>query len=128
MNRFLLIASLVLTATAAAPAQAADKLSYPASVVGTWCQIETEHEVDGWSFFSRRCVADEDPVMVILSKNGDYTMVAEEWIYQRCKADPKSYFKGWTDYTCTDKQGTTTRHNAKWVIQGRNLGLSKTEY
>jgi protocatechuate 3,4-dioxygenase beta subunit len=102
---------------------------------GNWCLIQTEAEetssnVD-WTFFKRgRCVTDKYGVMysktLVLKPNGDYIMYnhAHDW---SCKVDPKSYFKGWADYTCTDMWGNKSKHSQKFVFNGRTLGLSNID-
>jgi hypothetical protein len=112
----------------APPAQAAEKkISYPAQMLGVWCQTRVEN---GWIFYERgKCHRAVNSI--VLSPNGDYLRIAplseRVSIEERCRAIPKSYFKGWTDYVCTIGATTEKRHH-KWVTVGEGydveLGLS----
>ena len=100
----------------------------PGVPTGTWCEIEAASEAEGWMHFKRgKCPTDKYGVMyhktLELKRNGDYILYnhAHELT---CKVDPKSYFKGWADYACADMFGNTTKHNQKFVFDGRFLGLS----
>jgi hypothetical protein len=123
MKRLLLAAALALLAMFK-PVHAAE-ISYPASITGKWCQADIKSEADGWIFFRRgKCTAETSETLM-LKKNGDYVLAWTGGHEHRCKANPKSYFKGWTDYTCN--QGP--KRTQKFTIdeQTQTLGLSTTE-
>ena len=101
----------------------ASSISYPASVTGKWCFAEAN---DGWQYFKRRSKCEE--ATLVLQKNGDYVITDGKY-EERCKADPKSYFKGWTDYTCTSVFGVQKK-NIKFTSyagEPNKLGLAGSE-
>jgi hypothetical protein len=120
MMKTLIFAAAML---AASQAQAADKM-----LAGTWCEIEVQTEAEGWSFFKRGKCADDENKTLVLKPNGDYILsnFAHEMV---CKIDPKSYFKGWADYTCTFYGGSVskTKLSQKFTFDGRILGLSNID-
>jgi hypothetical protein len=122
INKIVCAAALVALAT---PAQA-EKVSFPAAFVGTWCETEVATEADGWMFFKRgKCPAGHKATL-ILKRNGDY--VLDDGDHEvRCKIDPKSYFKGWADYSCDNTFGFTTKHHQKFTFDGRILGRSSLD-
>jgi hypothetical protein len=95
---------------------------------GTWCESQT-NGADGWRYFRRssgKCIG----ATLVLQSNGDYVLNDNEST-QRCKVDPKSYFKGWADYTCTFRtseggrnQSSTTTHNQRFTIADGVLGFN----
>jgi hypothetical protein len=123
---------LFLTATTllalAAPAKA--EMSKAGVPAGTWCQVDVKSEAEGWMFFKRgKCARDNEATTLILKANGDYilTGLGDEMV---CKVNPKSYFKGWADYTCTvygARVMKQPKRHQKFVIDtgnGGQLGLS----
>jgi len=62
----------------------------------------------------------------VLKKNGDYVRTSLDH-EQRCKADPKSYFRGWTEYSCSTGFAPV-KSTQKWTIDEEThmLGLSVT--
>jgi hypothetical protein len=95
-------------------------ISYPASVTGKWCFAEAN---DGWTYFKRSTKCEE--MTLVLQKNGDYVITDGKYV-ERCKADPKSYFKGWTDYTCTTINGVQKKNMkfTSYAGQPGKLGLT----
>lgn len=117
--------AVVLVITASMTANAADKLSYPAKFVGAWCLVENNDET-GWSFYKRdKCDFDAG---LVLKRNGDYVSSLDGHD-EHCKADPKSYFKGWTKYTCIDHVGTTRKRTQKFAYDPseHELGLGSVD-
>jgi hypothetical protein len=126
-----LLTALALICVASSAFAGSTRISYPAEMLGTWCQVEIE---TGWAFYERgKCTGAVNSI--VLSPNGDYVRIAPLWervtVDERCKAIPKSYFKGWTDYVCTIGNGNgaaswTEKRNQKWVTyegQAGRLGL-----
>ena len=101
-------------------ANAADRISYPSNVLGKWCLTSVE---DGWRHFKRgnKC----SDATLVLKQNGDYVLSSSEH-EERCKADPKSNFKGWMDYACTNIFGHTETRNQKFVIDVDTGELSQS--
>jgi hypothetical protein len=122
--------AIALVASTAAANAAGKKIEYPAEMLGVWCQARTEN---GWAFFERgKCAGAVNSI--VLSPNGDYLRIAplseRVSIEERCRAIPKSYFKGWTDYVCTINNTTEKRHH-KWTLEegyAAELGLSNAEW
>src|SRR5262245_43946581 len=116
MKKLLLSAVAFAAFSGTAPASAT-KISYPSNLLGTWCLTKAE---DGWQWFERgKCNGAISSI--VLSQNGDYTRVTRDAV-ESCKADPKSYFKGWTDYTCKVGNRTEKRFQ-KFLSDGDELGL-----
>jgi hypothetical protein len=125
------ISAASMLAAVVSQAQAADRVS--ANLVGTWCETtEVQSEADGWMFFKRGKCADSEDTALTLKLNGDYVMsnFAHEMV---CRADQKSFFKGWADYTCTVRgkvagyPSSTTKHGQKFTFDGRILGRSNID-
>jgi hypothetical protein len=127
MNKLLLIAATLIAF--ATPASAAERMSKAGVPAGAWCHLDAEPETGSWMYFKRgKCAPDDDAITLILKPNGDYifTGLGDE---MECKVHPKSYFKGWADYSCTvygarvHKQPKRTQ---KFVIDAGNgeLGLN----
>ena len=111
MKRILLALALVLTSTVAVNAAG---ISYPSKVTGKWCLINQDE--GGWRHFKRGSNCDD--TTLVLQSNGNYVLSANEY-EQRCKADPKSYFKGWTDYVCINHEEgrrSTRKYTNKFLV------------
>jgi hypothetical protein len=97
MNKMLKpLAIAAMSIAMLAPAKAKDLIS--PELTGMWCL--TNVDKNGWSTFNRvsKC---QGEMTLVLRQNGDYVLTGNEY-EARCKADPKSYFKGWTDYICSE--------------------------
>jgi hypothetical protein len=123
---FLCAATLVALATQA-------QAGGPGVPTGAWCAIKNESEASDWMFFKRgKCsekeMKKEFGATLILKPNGDYILFSSEHEL-RCKVDPKSYFKGWADYTCTFYGGGkyVSKHSQKFVMQDKTLGRSNID-
>jgi hypothetical protein len=117
MKKIMFATAIVL---ASPLANAADRISYPSNVLGKWCLTSVE---DGWRHFKRgnKC----SDATLVLKQNGDYVLSSSEH-EERCKADPKSNFKGWMDYACTNIFGHTETRNQKFVIDVDTGELSQS--
>jgi hypothetical protein len=103
-------AALALLAT---PALAGGELNY-GKAAGTYCLTSSD---DMWSWFEPgKCPTNGEGewTQLTLKKKGDYTIVGENKLH--CKADPKSYFKGWTNYIC-EKMADDGKELTKHVSQ-----------
>ena len=88
MKTLLLAAALALSVTTAVPAPRSPwpRNSYPAEMLGVWCQVETSVSL---VFFERgNCTGAVNSI--VLSANGDYVRIAPlsklVTIEERCKA------------------------------------------
>jgi hypothetical protein len=98
----------------------AAELSYPARMTGKWCFDEAN---DGWQYFKRSSACGE--MTLVLQKNGDYVITDGKYV-ERCKADPNSAFKGWTDYTCTNINGVQKKNMKFTTYAGQPGKLGMT--
>jgi hypothetical protein len=123
-----LLLATTLLAGLMSSAQATDKMSAAGVPAGTWCET-AEGESDGWIFFTRgnkKCDrANDSGLILILKANGDFilTGLGDEMV---CKVNPKTYFKGWADYTCKVYGASihTSKRTYKFTTSDDQLGLS----
>jgi hypothetical protein len=108
---------------------AADNPTWPA-IHGHWCQTdETGEASNEWTFFVRgNCQGTARSLFI--NKDGSYVQVTSVEFNERerCKPVPKTLFKGWVNYRCTDdhEPGSYIRHQ-KWLAydgQPERLGRS----
>jgi hypothetical protein len=104
MKKLLLIAAALCGLASPAQAELWSKAGVPA---GTWCETP-ESGAEGWMFFKRgKCAPGDDSAVLVLKAHGDYTITGGDELV--CKVDPKSYFKGWADYSCTFYGGSVRK-------------------
>jgi hypothetical protein len=108
-----LLLAIALSIAIASPAAAANTVRYSSEWTGAWCAGWTSE--GGWTYFNRGIKTCEADAGLVLKQNGDYFLHNGDQD-EHCKADPKSFFKGWADYTCTDNHGRTKKRHLKFLI------------
>jgi hypothetical protein len=120
MNKLLLTAAALLALTSAAVAGP----NGPGVPSGNYCQTSESAAETEWLYFKKgaKCTS-QGLAYIILQSNGDYEYFDDDGDrYVQCKVDPKTYFKGWANYTCITAFGKVMKRTQKFTTTAGKPG------